>query len=312
MKDVIAFLRQNDNFLLLTHRRPDGDTLGSSAALCAGLRTLGKTAYLWRNPEITERHLTYTEAFLAPDSYCHDTVIAVDIASRSMLSKDWSGTVQWRIDHHPGSDGFADKYYTDPSAAACGEVVLEILRALGVPLTKEIAKPLYIAISTDTGCFRFANTTAQTHRAAADLLETGIPANKLDTIFFAKTRARMAAEAAIIGGMEYAANGLVALAMLTLAKKREICVAESDLDGLSNLPLTIEGIGVGFMMREDIDGWRISCRTAEPYAANAICGVLGGGGHARAAGAEISERLSPDAARERVLVALWEIYPELR
>ncbi|MDR0326056.1 MAG: bifunctional oligoribonuclease/PAP phosphatase NrnA [Oscillospiraceae bacterium] len=312
MNNIVRFLQQNNHFLLLTHRRPDGDTLGSAAALCAGLRSLGKAAYLWRNPEITGRYLPFTEPYFAPEGYEHSTTIAVDTASASLLGKDWDGPVHLRIDHHPATAGFADMEYSDPSAAACGEVIQELLERLGVTLTKEIAELLYIAISTDTGCFRYSNTTARTHRHAAALIDAGIDAQMLNVKVFAKSRERLAMESAIAANIAYSAGGRVAAASLTLEEKTAVAVAEDDLENIAGIAQGIEGVQVALMLREEADSWRVSCRTSEPYAANAICGVLGGGGHSRAAGAEIKRRITPEAARAQVLAALWEMYPELR
>jgi phosphoesterase RecJ-like protein len=312
MNHVINFLKQRDDYLILTHRNPDGDTLGSAAALCAGLRALGKTAYLWRNPEITGRYLPYTKPYFAPEGYAHQTAAAVDIAAASLLGEGWEGPIHLCIDHHPNTGGFAEIQYTDPSAAACGEVIHELLEMLGVTLTQEIAAPLYITLTTDTGGFRYANTTPQTHRLAALLMETGINAHALEKAMFSKTRSRVAVECVILSGLEDRAGGIAALGALSLAERESAGATEDDLVNIAGLVQGIEGVKIGLLLREEAGAWRVSCRTAEPYAANMICGALGGGGHSRAAGAHIRERLSPQAARERVLNALWEIYPELR
>ncbi|MCL2003889.1 MAG: DHH family phosphoesterase [Oscillospiraceae bacterium] len=312
MQNIVSFLRQNDKYLILTHRHPDGDTLGSAAALCAGLRALGKTAYLWRNPEVTERYMPYAQPYFAPEGYAYQTTVAVDTADASLLGEGWAGTVHLRIDHHPSEGGFAELEYTDPAAAACGEVVYTLLTLLGAPLTREIAETLYIAVTTDTGGFRYANTTAATHRLAAVLMDTGIDAHALERAMFSKTRSRVAVECVILSGMEYRAGGLLVLGALTLAERRSAGATEDDLVNIAGLAQSIEGVKIGLLLREEPNGWRVSCRTAEPYAANLICGVLGGGGHNRAAGAHIEERIATREVRRRVLNALWEIYPELR
>jgi phosphoesterase RecJ-like protein len=310
MREIIPFIQQNDDFLLLTHRHPDGDTLGSAAALCAGLRALGKTAHLWDNPEITGRYLPYTQRYIAPEGYRHAFAIAVDTADASLLGKGWTGAVDVRIDHHPNGAGYAGIEYTDPKAAACGEVVYALLTELGVDADREMAALLYIAIVTDTGCFRYSNTTAQTHEIVSRLLKTGIDAHKLNKEIFAKTHERMAVEAAVSAGIEYTAGGRVAVASLTLAQRG--VATEDDLENLAGLPQSIKGVEVVLLLREARDGWRLSCRTSEPYAANKICAVLGGGGHSRAAGAEIKEICTVEAARARALEALWESHPELK
>ena len=302
MDKAISFLRQHDNYLLLTHRRPDGDTLGSAVALCAGLRSLGKTSYLWRNPEITSRYLPYTEPFFAPEGYAHEHTVAVDIASKSLLGEGFDGRIHLRVDHHPNKAGYADIEYTEPSAAACGEVVMELLAALGVPLTKEIATPLYIAISTDTGIFRYSNTTARTFRCAAALMETGINLPALNTELFSKSRRRLAIETVVSENIRYSAGDRVAVTSLSLKEKGT--AAEDDLENLAGLAQGIQGVEVVLLLREEKGGWRVSCRVVKPYSARRICEALGGGGHERAAGAEIKGKLTPEAARERALEAV--------
>jgi phosphoesterase RecJ-like protein len=312
MNCVISFLERHDDYLILTHRHPDGDTLGSAAALCAGLRSLGKTAYLWHNPEVTKRYLPFTLPYFAPEGYDYRTVVSVDIADMTLLGEGWEGDVHLRIDHHPNDAGFAELEYTDPSAAACGEVIYQLLLKLGAALTQEIAIPLYISVTTDTGGFRYANTTADTHRFAAALMETGIDAHTLEAAMFTKTKLRMAVEGVILSGLEYRAGGVISLGSLSLTERTRIGATEDDLINIAGLVQDIEGVHIGLLLREETDGWRVSCRTAEPYAANMICGALGGGGHSRAAGIHFKGTMTRQAARERVFEALYSVYPELR
>jgi phosphoesterase RecJ-like protein len=312
MNTVVDFLKQRDNYLILTHRHPDGDTLGSAAALCAGLRSLGKTVYLWRNPEITGRYLPFTRLYFAPDGYRHDTAVAVDIADPSLLGEGWDGPLHLRIDHHPDTASFAETEYNVPAAAACGEVIFDLLQPLGITITKEIATALYISVTTDTGGFRYANTTAKTHRLAALLIDTGIDPHSLETAMFSKTRSRMAVESILLSALEYRAGGMIALSALSWEERERTGAEEDDLVNIAGLVQGIEGVRIGLLLRGEPDGWRVSCRTEKPYTANKICGILGGGGHSRAAGAHIKARLTPQEARERVLNALWENHPELR
>jgi phosphoesterase RecJ-like protein len=310
LDNIASFLKQHNNYLLLTHRRPDGDTLGSAAALCAGLRAMGKAAFVWRNPEITMRYLPFAEPYFAPEGFTYDTAVTVDTASPALIGEGWAGKVHLRIDHHPGETGYADVEITDPSAAACGEVVYDLLYALGVPLTQEIAVSLYIAIVTDTGCFRYSNTTAKTHRCIAALMETGIEVPALNSMIFSKSRLRLSVEAAISRRIEYHAGGQVAVASLSLLEKGD--ASEDDLENITGLVQSIVGVKVVLVLREYLSGWRVSCRTAKPYAANLVCGVLGGGGHARAAGADIKGAMTQESVRRLALEALWNIYPKLK
>ena len=176
IQETAALLQTMDRVLLLTHIRPDGDTIGSAAALCQALRDMGKTAYLLPNAGTTETYKPYAEGYWGAEDFKPDYVVSVDIAALSLLpenAKKYAGCIHLAIDHHPSNEGFAPHLCVMPEMAACGEIIYEIVHLL-TPVTKEIALPLYVAVSTDTGCFVYANTSAHTHRVAAALLETGI------------------------------------------------------------------------------------------------------------------------------------------
>ena len=169
VKETAAFLRQHDNYLILTHKRPDGDTIGCAAALCEGLRALGRTAWICPHTEETHLFTPYLEGRLAPEGYVPETVVSVDIAARSLFTRagePWLARgVDLAIDHHPSQEFFAAQTCLDAGRAACGELIYDILRELG-PITPAMAVPLYVAVSTDTGCFQYSNTTADTHRGS--------------------------------------------------------------------------------------------------------------------------------------------------
>ena len=198
VKETAAFLRQHDNYLILTHKRPDGDTIGCAAALCEGLRALGRTAWICPHTEETHLFTPYLEGRLAPEGYVPETVVSVDIAARSLFTRagePWLARgVDLAIDHHPSQEFFAAQTCLDAGRAACGELIYDILRELG-PITPAMAVPLYVAVSTDTGCFQYSNTTADTHRVAAALMETGMDVFSLNKRHFrTKSWARLQVE----------------------------------------------------------------------------------------------------------------------
>ena len=131
IQTAAAMLRERDNILLLTHRRPDGDTTGSAAGLCAALRGIGKCAYLLPNPEMTAANRTYAAPYWAPEGFAPEFVVSVDIAARSLFypaAEAYFDRIGLAIDHHPSFEGFGAASCVDPSAAACGEIVYEICR----------------------------------------------------------------------------------------------------------------------------------------------------------------------------------------
>ena len=161
-----------EDVLILTHRRPDGDTIGCACALCLALRQLGKTAWVLPNEDAHGLFTPYFEGVLAPAEFVPQFVVSVDTAALGMLpgsGKAYADRIDLAIDHHPSQEFFARETCLEADSAACGEIVYDILRQL-TPLTPEMALPLYVAISTDTGCFVYSNTTPDTHRIAAALM----------------------------------------------------------------------------------------------------------------------------------------------
>ena len=312
--EAAALLRQKDNILILTHRRPDGDTTGSSAALCQSLRQLGKTAYLLRNPDITELNLIYVEAYWAPEGFQPDFVVSVDIAAKSLFfpaAEAYFERIGLAIDHHPSFEGFGEAHCVDISRAACGEIVYDICRELG-EITQEVALPLYAAVATDTGCFLYANTTANTHRVAAALLDTGIDYYAVNKRHYrTKSRARIALEGELMSGAEFLHEGRGVFMAIPLEMLARIGAAENDMEDISSLTLNIEGVDCGMILRELEPGeWKLSMRTGDNgrVSADSACKLLGGGGHAMAAGVTLQGTL--EQVKTRVLDAVDQVKAE--
>lgn len=287
-QEAAAFLRSRDNFLILTHIRPDGDTLGCGAALCRVLRGLGKTACVLLNDRTSAGYAPYMTGLWAGDGYEPDTVVTVDIAAESMLTENaapYLARVDLAIDHHINGGLFSPRRCVYPERAACGEIVYEIAAALG-QLTPEVALPLYVAVSTDTGCFAFANTTAETHRVAAELMTTGIDyraANKRH--FRTKTKRRIMMEGELLQGMDFFADDRGVFITISRAMIERLRLDEDDLDNVASLGAQIEGVDCAITLREQENGdWKASVRTTERVNAAELCAVFGGGGHAEAAG----------------------------
>ena len=179
--ETAAFLSDHDNYVILTHIRPDGDTLGSASALCLGLRSLGKTAHVLVNTGVGGRFRWMLEGLTVEEAGKDDTVISTDVASPGMLpdnAQGYLGRVRLRIDHHGSATSFSDLELVDPDSASCAEVVYDVLELMEAPRQAEVLDRIYVGLSTDTGCFRFANTTAHTFRVAAACAEgsPGVPA----------------------------------------------------------------------------------------------------------------------------------------
>ena len=290
--EAAALLKERDNILILTHRRPDGDTVGCAAGLCMALRQAGKTAYVLPNEDATALMVPYLEGLEPPEPWEPAFVVSVDIAGVGLFpesAKGWIGRVDLAIDHHPSNEGFGAENCVDATCAACGELMYDICRELG-EVTPEIALPLYVAVSTDTGCFVYGNTTGRTHRVAADLIEIGIPYRDVNKRHFrTKSAKRLKLEAVLMQGLELLQDGTLAIGAISLDDMAAIGATEEDAEDIAAFIGQIEGVYNSVTIRELKPGeCKLSVRT-NPVKLNAtrVCALLGGGGHAAAAGCTV-------------------------
>ena len=287
------FLKEKDHYAILTHRRPDGDTLGSSALLCRGLRKLGKTAHILRNPEITEKYAHLHEGLTTEQVADGDILIAVDTASRGMLPEAFSqyaDKITLRIDHHATASSFTEMELVEGETAACGELIYGILTLMGASLDEPMADALYTAISTDTGCFRYANTTANTLAVAAECAKASCNLFAINqALFDTNSLGRLRLEGWLIEHMLFLQEGQIAICALPKSVEKELHLTEDDLENISGFPRSIEGVKIAATIREDGENRvKISVRAVPGYDAAAICQNFGGGGHKGAAGASMN------------------------
>ena len=307
--EAAAWLREQDGFLILTHKRPDGDTLGCAAGLCAALRALGKTAYLLPNDGVTATYEAYVAPYWAAPDYAPEHVVAVDVAAPGLLPANalpYVGRVDLALDHHPSHEPFAARCCVDAGRAACGELIYDLCMELGV-MSEAVALPLYVAVSTDTGCFVYANTTPATHRVAAALMEQGAFAAQANKrCFRTKSRRRLQLESAVIQTMEFLEDGAVVIATVPLALLAALDATDGDAEELSALGGQIEGVRISITLREQPnDCCKLSLRTDHTLNATQVCALLGGGGHAMASGATVPGSLTQ--ARATVLSAIAQV-----
>ena len=330
VQEAAARLAAHDRIRVLTHQSPDGDTLGCAGALCLGLRALGKQAQFVCADPVPGKY----QSMLAPltvQTFDPDFVVAVDLADPQLLGtlrEQYEFAADLGIDHHGSNSGYAYETLVDDGAAAAAELlttlipemgakitpeiasclytcelIAHVLHALGVPLNRDIANCLYTGLCTDTGCFRYSNTTPRTLRLAADLMEAGADAAAINMqMFEIKTPSRLAIERMALDGLQYAYDGHVAVMRLSLDMIAASGATDSDLDGLAPIPRNIAGVDIGLTVRERAPGdYKVSVRTTESVDASALCRTLGGGGHVRAAGCRLSG--SCDDVVQRLLAA---------
>ncbi len=303
IKDCVSLLRDNDNFLILSHRSPDGDTLGSAFALKRALDLMGKKSMV-RCQDDTHPKFSYLWENLDNSDIEFDKIIAVDVADRKLLGEEfdvlYGDKVFLNIDHHMSNREYAENLLLEDRAAAT-VVIYEVICELGVEVTPEIANCIYTGLATDTGCFMFSNTTPTVHRIAAEVMEKGADYTLINRLMFeTKTMSYIKLEQMAVASIESHFDGKCAIMTITREMFRESGSNESECDGIASIPRKIEGVKVGVTIREKSNGgYKVSLRTVEPYDAAKICGKLGGGGHNRAAGCDFD--CSLDEAKSTLL-----------
>lgn len=297
IKQAAGLLLDHDNILILSHRKPDGDTLGCGFGLLHALLAAGKKARVeCADPFPAKYHYFLGEdGQYIPAEFEPEFIVAVDVASTSLLGALESvyTSIDLCIDHHKSNELFAKATLLDANSASCAEVIYHLLVEMGVKIGTISANALYTGISTDTGCFKFRNTTASTHRTAAELIQLGADNAAINKAMFdTKSRGRVQVEMLAIQSMTFAFDGKCAVITLPADVAEKHNVSEDDLDGISALPRQIDGVLAGLTIRARADGtYRISFRCDQPVDASAIASEFGGGGHKGAAGCTMTGAL---------------------
>jgi len=298
--DAAEFLRGHDNFCILTHRRPDGDTLGSAAALCLGLRKFGKNAWVL-NPTEPLDNLDWLLADITKDfAEAGDTILAVDVAAPNMLPRSFEELVPGcalRIDHHGSCTPFGKEELVDAECASCANIIYDLLAGLGIELDADIADALYVGVSTDTGCFRYANTNAHAFLVASACAQAGADIAGLNLeLFETNSLAKLRIQAWIVEHVKIFGDGELAIVAIPKAVEERIGVTDAELGNLSSYARSIEGVCLAATLRQGKYGeTKISLRAVPGWDAAAVCARFGGGGHAGAAGATVNLPLEETA-----------------
>lgn len=284
VKECAQMLAQQDDILILTHAHPDGDTLGCGFALCRALMKMGKICAVINADEIPEKY-DYLYEDIAPIKFKQNYVVAVDVATVNLLgSLEGQYHIDMCIDHHSTNTEYADYLLLDDVPAAC-QIVFEVIKALGLDIDSKIASCLYTGLTTDTGCFRYASTTAQTYRAAAELIELGADNGRINRVMFeTKTKTYARLERLALDSMRFYENERVAIITITQEMYQLTGSNEQETEAIAPLTRQIEGVEIGITIREKSDGTcKASIRTFESVNAAMLAKEFGGGGHSQAA-----------------------------
>lgn len=287
MYRAAQLLRSWDKILILSHRSPDGDTLGCASALSRALISMGKSVQFRCADEVPEK-FSYMFDGIEFSEFESERIVTVDVADKALLGslESLGENADLAIDHHETHRLFAKETWVEGDAAAACQLMAALIPELGVRITPEIANCLYTGISTDTGCFKYSNATPKTYRTAADLIELGADAATINRVMFdTKSRAAIELLKRVYSDMEFYHDDKCAVLCLTEELVSSTGASEGDLDGVSSIIRQVEGVVFGLTIKERGENeYKISMRATEPANAAEVCARFGGGGHKGAAG----------------------------
>ena len=286
-KECLKLLTENNEFLVISHEHPDGDTLGCAFALCEALKLMGKKRAFLCADKVTKDFSFLTYGFVS-DELSDPFVVCVDVADANLLgdlASDFEGKVDLCIDHHMSNTFYAKSTYLIERAAAC-EIIYDLIMSMPIEESRYIRNCIYTGVSTDTGCFRYQNTTAETFKVAAELMAKGVDSNKINKLMFeTKSKSFLELEMLARETLQYHFDGKCAIITITQDMYKKSGSNEHECHPITALPRQIEGVLVGAVFKENEEGhFSVSVRTDEGIDASEICSRLGGGGHKGAAG----------------------------
>ena len=301
LRQTARYLKKHNNYIILTHASPDGDTLGSAYALYYALNEIGKTACVLCDDVIPQKYDYFarkTDHVLMENA----TIVAVDVADERLLGalqEEFGGKINLCIDHHISNTRFAENLYLDAKAAATAESMYELIEKMKVNINDITAKALYTGLATDTGCFKYSNVTAKTHLIAAELYNYNINAAEINRLMFdTKSKKLIELEKMVLEGAEYHFDDKCFLLTVTAEMQEKTGCSGTELEGIAVISRSVDGIKAGITIKQTGDEeFKVSLRTFPPLDASAICRRLGGGGHVGAAGASVKGNLNEVKAK---------------
>lgn len=305
-EEAARFLLENDNYLVVCHACPDGDTIGSAAALVMLLRKKGKTAWAYCPDEIPEKLITFAGKGIFTDNIPENAVkVSVDVASPAMLGsmQESFEVFDLSIDHHKVNTIPCERLLQKDYFISNAEIIADLYDQLSVGIDKEAAVCLYAGISSDSGGFRYSNTRPETMRLAARLIETGIDFSGINRQLFDKiTPPVLSLMKAAYGSVELYYGGKLAIVTISKKEYEDSGASDTDLDEIKSIPRRIDGVEVAAMIRPKGDMAQVSLRSNEYFDVAAFCREMGGGGHMRAAA--FRTKGTPEQARDMLIKAL--------
>jgi phosphoesterase RecJ-like protein len=292
---IITALKQCRTILISAHKSPDGDALGSQLALMLALEKAGKTVTAHNLDPVPEiyQFLPYAGRIKTgvpvPGRYDAYIVVDADPPRTGLFDKTYPADVLINIDHHITNPRDWPLTWLDPEASACGEMVYRLVRELGIPLDCDIALCLYTAIFTDTGSFRYSNTTPESMKIAATLLEAGAdPWLVTENVYESFAFKRLKLLGTVLAGMERSPDGRIAWVVVTEELYRQTGTTAEDTDNFVNFVRSVKGVEVAVLFRQTAPKeYKISLRSKGRVDLSGLAQALGGGGHKNAAGGHL-------------------------
>lgn len=306
LEEAKAFILNQDRFLVVSHVNPDGDAIGSTLAVGHMLKQLGKSFHMINEGQVPGKFgmlpgmpeiSNFLEMEAQGNRLAFDCVISVDCADYERIGRvvDWfpDSVPLLNIDHHPTNDSFGTAVLLRPDAAATAEVLYDLAYVLGIQWEKPVAQCIYTGLLTDTGGFRYSNTTPKVLNIASEMLRYGVNGNELaDQLLERLTFSSVLVLKKALAQLDFTPDKRIAWMSVSLDDIREAGADSGDMDGLVNYPRNIEGVEVGILFKQaDSTKYKVSLRSAGKADVAAIAQLFGGGGHVRAAGCTVSGTL---------------------
>jgi phosphoesterase RecJ-like protein len=318
LQEVVEVLRGAADIVVATHVFPDPDAIGSSFGLAAGLRSLGKDARVYLGTAVPATLIPLVEGVPVTHELPGEefSVLAVvDTANRARICGEGDALRALakqvvNIDHHYSNEGWGDVNHIDDSKAASAEILLDLLTALSVDISPEIASMLYAGLSDDTGSFCFSNTKAETLRSASRLVELGAePAVVSEQLYFSMPLRVLKLRAAAIQTLRLELDGRVAVIVLDQKLLDSVGAHPEDVEGIVDQARSVAGPPVAMLIRELNNDWKVSLRSKQSNLdVSRVAAAFGGGGHRAAAGCRVGG--AADEAVQKVLAELKVILDE--
>ncbi|MDO4458656.1 MAG: bifunctional oligoribonuclease/PAP phosphatase NrnA [Clostridia bacterium] len=314
-----SLLKKWDNICVYSHANPDGDTLGSATGLIRSLENMGKRC-AFRCSDEPDRKYDYLFDGLKLECKADEIEyrVTVDIADTKLMGRIYREYIEnpdmfdLAIDHHGTHVPFAKEEWVVGGAPSNCELIYMLLKENGMPIDTHTADCLFTGIATDTGSFKFASVTPETHIIAAELMRLGANAGKINLAMFDTiTKEYMEAEKKVLGGLRFYSEDRIAVIDVPLSVKEETGCSDADIDLLPSIPRKIEGVIIGITFKQKSENvWKASIRSIAPIDSSEICHEFGGGGHAGAAGCsfetslEEAEKLLTEACEKHLRAKL--------